>query len=78
MHALPRVGYPPRDRHDFDPEVLGQVKRGHRDGAQEGSDIVSIRGLPTFMRGNINPKKSEGSLRQIYLFEARDSGTPGC
>lgn len=36
VHALPRVGYPPRDRHDFDPEVLGQVKRGHRDGAQEG------------------------------------------
>lgn len=31
-----RVGYPPRDRHDFDPEVLDQVKRGHRDGAQEG------------------------------------------
>lgn len=78
MHALPRVGYPPRDRHDFDPEVLGQVKRGHRDGAQEGVGYCSYTRLADVYASNINPKKSEGSLRQIYLFEARDSGTPGC
>lgn len=75
MHALPRVGYPPRDRHDFDPEVLGQVKRGHRDGAQEGSDIVSIRGLPTFMRA-ISTRRSRRALSGKFTCLRRGTVAP--
>ena len=63
---------------NFGPEMLGQIKCGHRDGAPEGSDIVIRTLLADVYAISISPKKSEGSLRHIYLFEARGSGITSC
>ena len=49
---------------DFGPEVLGQVKHGYRGGAPEGVGYCYHMRLADVYASNINPKKTEGSLRQ--------------
>lgn len=60
---------------DFDPEVLGQVKHGHRGGAPEGSDIVTICGLPTFMRA-ISTRRRRRALSDKFTCLRRGAVAP--